>query len=833
MPLPIESILNDIVNAAAAHHRLVIQAPPGAGKTTLVPIALLNHNSFAGKILLIQPRRLAVYGAANRMAAMQQQTLGDTIGYSTRFDQKHSPNTRIHVITEGIFLRMIQEDPELTGVDMVIFDEFHERSVTNDLGLAFALEAQQVFRDEQPLKILVMSATLNGAQLSQWLAAPLLQSEGRQFPVTTDYRPTPANTPIEAHIANLIVAGLQPNQPQGQNSVLVFLPGMKEINRVQDALKNKSLPKNTLVYPLHASLPPEKQQQAIAPCPQDHAKIVLTTNVAETSVTIEGIHTVIDSGLVRVAKYDERRGMNVLVTEKISAASAEQRRGRAGRLAEGTCYRAWSELDQQQLQAFSAPEITRTDLLPIALELAIWGCQDVQQLMLLTLPDVAALARAQTLLQEMDALQTNGTITPTGKKLAQLGIHPRLARLLVADNPNDIPSAAAATAAILSEGDPLRFHQQWPQADLALRLSLWQDTKTIGELHRGTWERIKKLTRQLLQRAQLRWQPTTLSTTAAALLLAQGFPDHIAQLRSGSAHRYRLANGKGAQLNPEDRLAGTPYLIVLDASGNDKEPFIRLACPLMESQLETALKHHCRQISVVRWNKNHQRVEALDEITFAALTLSSQPTQSPDPEAIAECLLTEIEKQSLAVLPWTPEARCLKNRVQWLHQIDPEQWPDWQDQQLQRDLALWLKPYLAGISSLSGLQQLNLTQLLSDYLGWDRLGDLEKNAPTQWRLPTGSLRDIHYDLENGPTLSARMQELYGISEHPKLAGKIPLLIEIRSPADRPIQRTKDLPSFWTGSYQEVAKEMRGRYPKHYWPEHPQSASATNKTKRYM
>ena len=834
MPLPIESCLENIKQALQQQDRLVIQAPPGAGKTTLVPLALLNHGDnskpAADRIIVIQPRRLAVYGAAYRMADLLGEAPGKTIAYTTRFERKQSPSSRIEVMTEGIFLRTIQQDPELTGVGMVIFDEFHERTVTNDLSLAFALESQQALRDEQvPLKIIVMSATLDGDSLAQWLQAPLVRSEGRMFPVDTFYRSLPTGTRLEQHITRVTQQALRDHE----GSALVFLPGMKEIRRVFDLLQQSALPDHCQLLPLHSALPHEQQQQAIAPTPAGQRKVVLTTNVAETSVTIEGIRIVIDSGLERVSRFDERKAMNVLHTEKISLASAEQRRGRAGRIESGVCYRAWSDSEHQQRKKFSDPEIRHTDLLPVAFELAIWGCQNSDDLQLLTPPDAASLQRARETLQDMDAIHSNGMMTPNGKRMANLGLHPRLAKLILVSEALDLRSTAIATAAILSEGDPLRFPHQFTQSDLGLRLQLWQSTHSIGDLQRGTWERIKKLTQQLTKRLQSAWQPQSLDNTDIALCLAQAFPDRVAQLRQNSQHRYLLANGKGVQLNPEDNLAGTPYLIVLDATGSGNEPFVQLAFPLTWEQCESALGTHFQHQQLVQWNPRKNAVESVAQVRFHQLVLEKKPVPADDPEAVSRCLLEGIRSASGGQLPWSETDRALLGRIRWLHSQSPEDWPDWQEQHLLDQAEEWLLPYLAGMSRYQDLQRLNLGDLLLANLPPNKQRQLEQQAPASWRLPTDALKQIEYDSEKGPVLCARMQELYGLKQHPTTSAGYPLLIEILSPAGRPIQITRDLPTFWQGSYREVAKEMRGRYPKHVWPDDPANTQATTKTKRHQ
>jgi ATP-dependent helicase HrpB len=782
--------------------------------------------------MVIQPRRLAVYGAAHRMSELLEETIGQTIAYTTRYDRKGSPQSQIEVITEGIFLRMIQQDPELSGISTVIFDEFHERSVANDLSLAFALEAQQDLRDEAtPLKLVVMSATLDGEALANWLQAPLIQSQGRAFPVATEYHSLHTGDQLATHIVKLICKAIA----QHSGSLLVFLPGMGEINRVYQQLNTKDLPQQYQLYRLHSALPQVQQRAAINPPTPGLSKIVLTTNVAETSITIEGISIVIDSGLQRVSRYDERKGMNVLVTEKISLAAAEQRRGRAGRLSAGHCYRAWSESDHKSRRAFGDPEISHTDLLPVALELAIWGCNDGADLQLLTAPEAGALQRAQSTLVDMGAIRKNGTITTQGRHLAELGIHPRLAQLILTCQNNAQGSAACATAAILSEGDPLRTQDRFPPVDLTYRLALWQ-SNTAATHHKGTWERIKKLAKQLMNKKQWAWQPEALMDPQLAVPLARAFPDHIAQRRenpsaSDEHHRYVLANGKGVKLHAQDQLIGTDYLVVLDASGQHKEPWIRLAFALEKQQLETAVGEQITTINRVIWHKQKQAAESHRETRFHQLVLHKTVCPPEHPDALTACLFAAIQDQGVACLPWQTQDRHLQHRLQWLHQKRPNDWPDFSDATLQATLKKWLYPHLAGLTKLSETKQLDLSTILLSTLDWDKQKQLTQLAPASWLLPTGQTRAIDYNAEHGPTLRARMQELYVMKNHPNLLGTLPITVEILSPANRPIQITQDLPGFWQGSYEAVAKEMRGRYPKHLWPVDPASTEATTKTRK--
>lgn len=820
--LPIHTVLLNILSLLEKRDRLVVQAPPGAGKTTVIPLALLNTSWCSGKIILVQPRRLAVFGAAKRMANMLNEAMGETVGYRTRFDSKVSARTKIEVLTEGIFLRQIQQDPELNNVCCVIFDEFHERAINIDLGLAFTLDAQRGLRDEtNPLRIIVMSATLDGEGLSNWLQSARVESEGHCFPVATHYLPTPINLQLEQHIAQIIQKALQ----EEAGNALVFLPGFKEIRSIETLLENK-LPSNTKIYPLHASLTPEQQEIAIAPTTGDERKVVLATNVAETSVTIEGIRIVIDSGLVRISRFNERRGMDSLETERASQASADQRRGRAGRVAPGSCYRLWSEADR--LRAFTDPEIIRADLVPVALELAVWGIADPEKINLPTPPAKESFARARLLLQTLDAFDEKGKINITGKKLARLGLHPRLGLLiLTASN-----AAGIACAAILSEGDPLRFNRNEMQSDLQLRMELFGEKNTPTELNRGTWQRIQQLCRQLAQRAETLWNAKEIDTQNFAELLAHAFPDRIAQRRPESKTRYLLANGRGVQLNRFDTLAGEDYLIILDTDGATTEPTIRLAATITINEIKSALGSHIAQENSINWNEQRNAVEASKQEILGAICLSKTALSQPWPEQALTCFINAIRTSGLQVLPWTERSLQLHARINWLQKQIPN-FPDLSDTNLLNTLEAWVSPFLIGIYSVEKLQTIDLTQALLSTLAWEQQQKLLTEAPEGWILQTGEQRMLDYRPENGPILRCKMQELYGLAQHPSLPNGTKLLIELISPAGRPIQLTRDLPGFWKGSYTEVVKEMRGRYPKHFWPENPLAATATNKTKKHM
>lgn len=832
--LPIEPVLPELLSTARSQPCVVLQAPPGAGKTTRVPLALLDCPWITGKVIVIQPRRLAVYSAAHRLAAQLGEVPGHTVGYRTRYDRCIGQPNRIEVMTDGLFLSMIQRDPELTGVSMVVFDEFHERSVNVDLGLAFALEAQSALREaDNPLRLLVMSATLDGDRLSQWLGAPLVRSDGRSFPVETMYRPQPLDRYPDQHLHQVILEALRDKE----GSLLVFLPGMNEIRGIQRRLEDSQLSDTITVLPLHASLPQDQQQRALQPAPPGTRKIVLSTNVAETSITIEDVRIVIDSGQARVARYDERKGMNSLHTEMISGASAEQRRGRAGRTQPGSCYRLWGESRQASLRPFNDPEILTSDLQPIALELALWGVAEVGSLTLLDAPPQDRLQRARSGLQQLGALNADGSITALGRKLGQLGLPPRLAALVWACHGSTAEADAIACAAILSEGDPVSRSGNQAQSDLYLRLDQLQRGGSDGPT-----KRLLRLCRQLQQRLQ-KHAAETPSQLSLAQALARAFPDRIAQQRpqqganqpSNSFKRYLLSNGKGAQLSAQDKLSDHRYLVVLDATGTGTDMTIQLSCPITEEALRTALNEQLATESTQYWDADRQTVVMEEQTRLGALVLKKQTLPKPWPaaqrDAARQQLLKALTEADLAPLPWNEQSEHFCLRINWLHQRTPEQWPDFSVGALQQQLEVWLSPFLENACGFKDLTSLPLLDALKSHLGWERLAELDHAAPATWQLATGQ-HPLHYETSQ-PTLKVRLQECYGLRNHPTLPGGEAITLELLSPARRPIQITRDLPTFWSGSYREVAKEMRGRYPKHFWPDDPGTAQATTRTKNAL
>ncbi|GAA3947131.1 ATP-dependent helicase HrpB [Allohahella marinimesophila] len=845
--LPIEVILTELLEATRGTQRVIVQAPPGAGKTTIIPVALLQTGWVNGRIILIQPRRLAAYAAASRMAGLLGETVGQTVGYRTRHDSAVSKATRIEVVTDGIFLRWIQSDPALGGISAVLFDEFHERTVAMDLGLGFALEAHHALReDDDPLYLIVMSATLDGPRFAEWLDAAFFESAGRLYPVDIHHSPLLARQVLSQHIAQVTLAAMRGDP----GDALVFLPGFREINQVRRALTD-AVPSGVVVHSLHASLPQTEQMAALNPAAAGQRKIVLATNIAETSVTIEGIRIVVDSGLARVSRHDERRGLDMLETRRVSLASARQRTGRAGRTSSGICHRLWSRADEATMAAFDEPDILKTDLVPVALELAQWGAPDFPSFKLPTQPNPDAWTRALQILQSLGAMDSAGRLTPQGQQLSELGMHPRLGLLLLTHRHTALASAALGCAALMSEGDPLRFPGESPHADIRLRLASWQHAPTFGVLQRNTWQGIQKTVKQLARRTRSTWEPEAADSEGIAEALAQAWPDRIAQLREHSATRYRMMDGRGVKLNNDDSLAGSPWLVVLDTAGQAggattqrmpgetaaRELTVVLACSIGRGELENALGHLFRQREVMAWNKQRQRVDTEHQLVLGELVISSQAVQKPWSAALSlavrQCLLEQLIADRGAALPWSDRTSQLRARMQWLHQQDPEQWPDMSDQRLFGDITAldeWLGPDLDQRASFASLASIDLTAALKRRLSWAQWPQLDQLAPVSLSLKNGQTVEVDYQDERGPVIRVRLQALFGLDEHPRLGNGATLLIELLSPARRPLQVTSDLPGFWSGSYREVAKEMRGRYPKHPWPDDPAQAVATTRAK---
>lgn len=834
--LPIEDVIPVLREALLAGPNALLTAPPGAGKTTGVPPALLDEPWLRGrKLLMLEPRRLAARAAAHRMASILREPVGETIGYRMRLDTKVGPKTRIEVITEGILARLLQQDPSLSAYGIVLFDEFHERSLQADTGLTLCLETQRLFRPD--LRLLVMSATLDCGPVGELLGhAPTIACEGRMFPVDMTYLDQPLSGHLDVAVAQMIRRSLT----QDRGSLLVFLPGMAEIRRVERKLLDANLDPTVRVMPLHGDLPQAAQDEAIAPSRPGVRKVVLATSIAETSLTIDGVRVVIDAGLLRVPRFDPRSGLTRLETIRVTQDSAEQRRGRAGRLEPGVCYRLWSEREQAALALRRPPEMLDADLAPLVLELAQWGTSDPSELSWLTAPPPGNVAQAKELLVRLGALDRPGRITPHGRQMAELALHPRLSHMLLKAAALMLTDLACEIAALVSERDILRGPPGWRNADLRLRLDVLRGHEQPGGaiVDRGACQRVKRtaeMWRHQLgdpQRKRQAGRPQDLD--AAGRILALAYPDRIAQRQAGGESRYLLANGRGALfVNPEP-LASEPYLVIADLDAGIQWARIDLAAPLSLVDIETLYTDQIEQAEDVEWDDRNNVVRASRQRRFGALVLSEQALSKPDPSLIARALLIGVRRAGIASLAWTPDLRQWRARVQFLSRVEgaASTWPDLSDESLLRTLDEWLGPFLAGITTLDRVKRMDLTKPLHALLNWNQQRQLERQAPTHLTVPSGSNIRIDYDQPDVPVLAVRLQEMFGCKNTPLVAdGKIPVMLHLLSPAKRPVQVTKDLASFWANAYQDVRKELRGRYPKHHWPEDPLTALPTAKTKK--
>jgi len=837
--LPIDEVLPALREALATRHEAVLEAPPGAGKTTRVPLALLNEPWLAGQtILMLEPRRLAARAAAERLASELGEKVGETVGYRIRLDSKVGPNTRIEVVTEGILTRRLQEDPALDGVGLLIFDEYHERSLDADLALALSLNGRELFRDEQPLKILLMSATLEGERLAGLLNdAPILRSEGRMYPVTMRWgRPFQPGEFIEPRVVQTILEAL--NDEAG--SLLVFLPGQAEIRRVHqqlaDTLGERS---EVLLCPLHGELDLAAQRAAIDPAPPGQRKVVLATNIAETSLTINGVRVVIDAGLARVPRFDPGSGMTRLDTQRISRASATQRAGRAGRLEPGVCYRLWSQDQHEQLAAYASPEILSADLAGLALQLGRWGVTP-GQLVWLDVPPAAAYAQAQDLLERLGALQGSSTedwkLTRHGQAMAELPAHPRIAHLLLRGQALGLANMACDVAALLGERDILRG----AGADLHSRLVLLSGEERAARGAQGGVQRARQLARQY--RGYLRGkadEPVSDPEHPRWLgaLLALAYPDRVAQQRRAGGAEYRLANGRAALFAEADSLMKQPWLVIADLGSRQgqREERIYLAADFDPALFDSVLAEQVRCVDQLDWDEREGVLRAERQRKVGELVLSREPLTGLDETARSQALVNLVRRKGLELLPWTPELRQWQARVALLRQLDlskqgESEWPDVSDAALLASLEHWLMPYLGRVSRLSHFASLDVSSFVHNLLPWPLPQRLDEQAPHHLSVPSGSSIRLDYS-EQPPILAVRLQELFGLAETPRIAGGRQVVkLHLLSPARRPVQVTQDLANFWRSTYAEVKKDLKGRYPKHYWPDDPLVAEATARAK---
>lgn len=797
--LPIDDVLDDLCAAVAKTGQAVLMAPPGAGKTTRVPLALLPQ--IEGKIIMLEPRRLATRSAAERMAQTLGEKLGQRVGYRMRGAQETSRDTRIEVVTEGILTRMLQNDPELSGIGAVIFDEFHERSLNADLGLALVQEVRGALRDD--LALVVMSATLDAAPVAQLLGdAPIVTSQGRAFPVETHWldKPLPKTKRLEEAVADLVVHATK----NEDGSALVFLPGEGEIRRAHALLRDR-LPADCAIRPLYGAMKFSDQRAAIAPC-ETGRKIVLATSIAETSLTIEDVRIVVDAGRARRARFDPASGMSRLITERVSKAEAEQRRGRAGRVAQGVCYRLWTKGEEGAMRAFPPAEIEITDLTGLALELAAWGGSEAN-LSFLTPPPLGPMAEARALLRDLGALDEAGRITDHGRKLARQPVHPRLAHMLQIGG-----KSAAELAALLNERDPMRG----VGADLLIRLNALKYGDTRAD--RNALDRLKKEAKRLAK------DLGKASAMSAGEMAAAAYPDRIGKRRKGDRARYVLSGGKGVELADSDSLATAPYLVVTDTDGAARDAKIRQAVAISEAEIKAQFSHQITQVSECEWDKRARRINPRKRLMLGAICLEDHPWKDPSPQALAEAVFEGIRDLGL---PWTPAAKRFQARVALMG----EGFPDMSEDALLAGLETWLAGYVDGIRTHTQIKSIDITDALRAQLDWGQMQDLDRLVPAHFESPLGRKIAIDYSGEV-PEITARIQEMFGTKTHPTVgASRAPLRITLTSPAHRPVQTTMDLPNFWKTSYSDVRKDMRGRYPKHPWPEDPTHADPTLRAKR--
>jgi len=849
--LPISEVLDELSQQLRERHELVLQAPPGAGKTTVVPLALLDEPWLEGrKILMLEPRRMAARAAAARMAQLLGESVGETVGYRIRLDTCVSERTRIEVITEGILTRQLQRDPGLEDVAMVVFDEFHERNLDSDLCLALILQGRELLREGPPLKLLVMSATLDGEAVAGLLGdAPLVTSRGRQFPVTTRHGlPYQLRDPITPPTVQAVMHALSAHE----GSILVFLPGQREILQVaralSRALQEAAWDEEVLLAPLFGSLSLKRQQQAIEPAPAGRRKVVLSTNIAETSLTIEGIQVVVDSGLVREAVFDSATSMTRLTTRRISRASARQREGRAGRLGPGFCYRLWSEEQDKRLVAHATPELLQADLAPLALQLLAWGVNDPADLGWLDPPPQTAFEQGIDVLETCGAVYRNREgryqLTPQGVRMAQMPLHPRLAHMLLVGSDINAQETACLLAAILSERNPMAGQD----TDIALTLAiLMGESRCPPELQawfKRVWQQARNLARLGLDEPGHKPGKATFGIAmakAVGVLLASAYPDRIARLRpGGDGTRYLLSNGRSAVLPAEDSLLGSPWLAVAEVGGHTGEATDRIysASTLDPASFEAILSHLVSEEEIVEWDYRSDQFVAERRCMVGSILLTREPMAQVSEEARGNALLGVVRKKGLEILPWSGHLRQWRARVMLLREAESAsggelRWPDLSDEALLATLEEWLLPFLGPVRRLEDFQKLDLKAIMHARLPWPLPLDLERLAPERIAVPSGSVIPIDYCQET-PVLAVKLQEMFGCEETPTVAdGKVPLLVHLLSPAQRPLQVTRDLAGFWRSSYQDVKREMKGRYPKHPWPDDPLLATATRHTKRRL
>ena len=839
-PLPIDAALPGLTTALAANNAAVLVAPPGAGKTTRVPLVLIDESwAKDKKILVLEPRRLAARAAAARMASTLNEQVGDTVGLRVRFGSKTSRRTRIEVVTEGVFTRLVLDDPSLDGIAAVLFDEFHERSLDADLGLALAREAQQGLRDD--LRLLVMSATLDGARVAALLGdAPVIESEGRAFAVETRYLGRDARARIESQVADAVERALRAET----GSALVFLPGAGEIRRTETFLKERVRDPSVDIVALYGALDMREQDRAISPSPAGRRKVVLATSIAETSLTIEGVRVVIDCGLSRVPRYEPDVGITRLETVRVSRAAADQRRGRAGRTEPGVCYRLWDEPQTGSLEPYTRPEILSADLSSFVLDLAQWGASDPSKLAFLDAPPAAALSEAKALLLELGAIDAQGRITEEGRKLRQLPLPPRLARMVVDAAAEGAGELAATIAAIVTErglgGDDVNLEHRIDQfrrdrskraEDARAMVKRWVSLVIPGRRAAASPESITPSAAEYGFRARAFGASRNDQELSVGAILALAYPDRIAKNRGGGSGAFLLANGRGGNVDAASALARAPFLAVAELTGTAVASRIVLAAAISLPEIEARFADKIEDRDTVTFDAGSASLRARRTRRLGAIVLAEQVKAVAPDAGTAHVLAQGIVGLGLDKLPWSKAALQFRQRVQFLRRAEGEEWPDLSDEGLARSAAEWLEPILTDKTARSAIGGDELSDAVMTLVPWALRRRLDAEAPTHFTAPTGSAVPIDYDAEQGPTVSIRVQELFGLAQHPAIAGgRVPLVIELLSPGHKPVQITRDLPGFWRGSYADVRVEMRGRYPRHPWPEDPASAPPTRRAK---
>lgn len=814
--LPIDEILPRVCSTLEQSN-LVLSSPPGSGKTTRVPLALLDEPWLAGrKIIMLEPRRPAARMAAHHMASLLGQKVGDQVGYQVRFDRQIGPDTRIEVLTEGLLTRRLQQDPELAGVGVVIFDEFHERSLVADLGLALCLDVCASLR--QDLRLLVMSATLDETQVARLIDGQVVRGDGGLHPVIKHFLAASRHADTVPSTCRLVREALH----QHQGDVLVFLPGIREMRQVMERLKDA--PAELML--LHGDIPAAQQQRVLLPEKDHQRRVILATDIAETSLTIEGVSVVVDSGLSRKPAFDPNTGLTRLQTGRISKASAAQRAGRAGRLGPGACYRAWTRHQHEQMEAQIKPEILQADLSSLVLEMALWGVADAADIKWLDTPPRANWQQALELLRGLDALDEQGRITSMGKQMAGLALHPRLAHMLLSAASKDIPMAADM-AAILSERDPLRSAGGHVPADLSLRIAAVLDysagNKNQPQLNKHALQAIHRLS-QRLQR-QVRSRQALADPVSPAALLSLAFPERIAARRSGSDGRFLTASGRGAFLPLDDPLAASDYLAIAHVDAGTREGRIRLALALGLDEIYKVHGHHIQRRESLYWDNRRQAVAAREEQWLGKLLLHSRPVKPVSEQAALGVLTNALAELGMESFEWSKPALQLQARCRLIAGLQPESgWPDLSPAWLLEHLDEWLLPWIGRFRSLKQVRSLDMRKILASMLSWQQQQQLDQLLPVKWDAPSGSSYPISYDDPESPVLAVPLQEMYGVTHSPELANaRVRLLLKLLSPAGRPLQITRDLAHFWDNAYQQVQKEMKGRYPKHHWPDDPAHA----------